>query len=53
MSENKHQMAVDLLQVHLGLSEEEALKQLGMNDEQTSVDEHIAQFQASLGKTED
>ncbi len=53
MSENKHQMAVDLLQAHLGLSEEEALKQLGMGDEDTRVDEHNAQFQASLGKVEE
>ncbi|WP_261815505.1 hypothetical protein [Vibrio gallicus] len=52
MSQNTHQMALDLLQYHLGLSEEEARKQLGFEDQDTKkLQQRIAQFQEGVEQT--
>lgn len=49
MSETaNHQMALDLLRCHLGMSKEEALAELGVKA-QESVEEHIFKAQAHLG----
>ncbi|WP_428773444.1 hypothetical protein [Vibrio sp.] len=44
---NSYQMAIDLLCCHLGISEEEAKQQLGLQNEQ-SVQQSIMETQQSL-----
>ena len=48
MSEtSKHEMALDLLRCHLGMSNEEALAELGLKTNE-SVEEQVARAQAHL-----
>ncbi|MEF1289375.1 hypothetical protein [Vibrio sp. M260118] len=44
---NDYQMAIDLLRCHLGISEDEALQQLGLSVED-KTQQHIAETQSAL-----
>ncbi|GEM77138.1 hypothetical protein [Vibrio sagamiensis] len=44
---NDYQMAIDLLRCHLGISEDEAKKQLGISTE-TQIAQHIAETQQAI-----
>ncbi|NIY83800.1 hypothetical protein [Vibrio hepatarius] len=44
---SNYQMAIDLLCCHLGLSEEEAMKQLGISCDE-SVQKHIVETQQAF-----
>jgi hypothetical protein len=43
-----HQMAIDLLMCHLGISEEEAAAQLGLEDRAQLQQQQIAEVQAAF-----
>ncbi|MFB9134420.1 hypothetical protein ACFSJQ_05075 [Vibrio olivae] len=49
VEQNNYQMAIDLLCCHLGLSEEEAKKQLGLSDHQPSHQTMTESHHALLG----
>ncbi|UUM29643.1 hypothetical protein [Vibrio japonicus] len=44
---SNYQMAIDLLRCHLGLSEEEAMKQLGISTEE-HVQIHVSEMQQAF-----
>ncbi|WP_165862901.1 hypothetical protein [Vibrio sinensis] len=44
---NNYQMAIDLLRCHLGLSEDEALQELGL-ESTIGNDPHVADYQQAL-----
>ncbi len=43
-----HQMAIDLLMVHLGISEEEATAQLGLINAEEQQEQQIMEAQAAF-----